>query len=313
MNACENVQAQLLPLVYDLVEPSERQVLEAHLEQCTSCRAALLKVQEQRQLLGEAAKAEFPDVRFTPPAAAPVRATLPSVKPTGPSKPVRHWSRWALAASIAVVLAGGAGFGLYGWHERSTQLNAAQSAVASARQTASDTRQTYDGKTQRSREEIRRIRNHLDELTKKWTDTDAKVRRNIAEKQAELVVTGPKHLQAGGRNEYKIEVKDAKRADVKGEPVEVRIVDPTSKEPLFKKQVKGGEVVTFDLPADLPLAPGVEPLLEVSAKLDGQEVRLAERVPLAPPIFLTHLATDRPMYRPGEVVHFRSLTLERFS
>ena len=31
------------------------------------------------------------------------------------------------------------------------------------------------------------------------------------------------------------------------------------------------------------------------------------------PVYLTHLATDKPMYRPGETVHYRSLTLERFS
>src|SRR5262249_53708028 len=31
------------------------------------------------------------------------------------------------------------------------------------------------------------------------------------------------------------------------------------------------------------------------------------------PVYLTHLATDKPMYQPGETVYFRSLTLERFS
>src|SRR5205807_6055880 len=30
-------------------------------------------------------------------------------------------------------------------------------------------------------------------------------------------------------------------------------------------------------------------------------------------VYLTHLYTDKPMYRPGETVRFRSLTLERFS
>src|SRR5262249_15055466 len=31
------------------------------------------------------------------------------------------------------------------------------------------------------------------------------------------------------------------------------------------------------------------------------------------PLYVTHLTTDKPMYQPGETVHFRSLTLERFS
>ena len=40
---------------------------------------------------------------------------------------------------------------------------------------------------------------------------------------------------------------------------------------------------------------------------------LAERVPLARPVFVTHLVTDKPLYKPGEIVRFRSLTLDRAS
>src|SRR5262249_44706121 len=38
-----------------------------------------------------------------------------------------------------------------------------------------------------------------------------------------------------------------------------------------------------------------------------------ETIPLAGPVYVTHLATDKPLYQPGEMVRFRSLTLERFS
>src|SRR5262249_19650379 len=45
----------------------------------------------------------------------------------------------------------------------------------------------------------------------------------------------------------------------------------------------------------------------------GEQARVSEQLPLVAPTYLTQLTTDRPMYRPGEVVRFRSLTLERFS
>src|SRR5947209_10268874 len=60
--------------------------------------------------------------------------------------------------------------------------------------------------------------------------------------------------------------------------------------------------------------PGSDLYLEVVAHTAGNHKSvLAERVPLAGPMYVTHLVTDKPMYRPGEVVRFRSLTLDRAS
>ena len=68
------------------------------------------------------------------------------------------------------------------------------------------------------------------------------------------------------------------------------------------------------LPRDLPLKPNMELALEVSARAsNGMKAEIKEKLKLVAPIYLTHLTTDKPMYRPGETVHFRSLTLERFS
>lgn len=57
---------------------------------------------------------------------------------------------------------------------------------------------------------------------------------------------------------------------------------------------------------------------DVEAKQEGgeKEVRandltLRGTVKLTAPVYLTHLTTDKPIYQPGEVVRFRSLTLDR--
>ncbi|TWU54535.1 A-macroglobulin complement component [Rubripirellula tenax] len=54
--------------------------------------------------------------------------------------------------------------------------------------------------------------------------------------------------------------------------------------------------------------------LEVTAKATSGSLRSSSlRVPLEPTRCLTYLTVDRPVYRPGETIYFRSLTLERTS
>src|SRR5439155_15444159 len=68
----------------------------------------------------------------------------------------------------------------------------------------------------------------------------------------------------------------------------------------------------FDLPRDLSVKPGAELALVIESKGDAP-FKVKEHLALVAPEYLTHLTTDRPMYRPGETVRFRSLTLERYS
>ena len=72
---------------------------------------------------------------------------------------------------------------------------------------------------------------------------------------------------------------------------------------------------TFTLPPDLPVKPDSRLTLVVSAQRDdlGVQTQVSGELDLAPPVYITHLDTDKPMYQPGEVVHYRSLTLDRFS
>jgi uncharacterized protein YfaS (alpha-2-macroglobulin family) len=70
------------------------------------------------------------------------------------------------------------------------------------------------------------------------------------------------------------------------------------------------------IPPTTPFKTGQSLDLLVSArKLSGaagkEPVQLSGKLHLSAPVSLTHLATDKPMYQPGEVVRFRSLTLDR--
>ena len=64
----------------------------------------------------------------------------------------------------------------------------------------------------------------------------------------------------------------------------------------------------------MPITPGQQIELQFLTQFDdGKPVVLSDNLNLVFPEYVTHLTTDRPMYRPGETVRFRSLTLERFS
>lgn len=66
----------------------------------------------------------------------------------------------------------------------------------------------------------------------------------------------------------------------------------------------------ISLPPDLVIPQGAK-LRLVARPLDGSLASSTISVPLEPTRCLTTLAIDRPVYRPGETVYFRSLTLTR--
>src|SRR5947208_3677291 len=257
MHLCETCQPQLLNYVYDLLEDDERRPIEAHLETCAHCREALARARAQQDVLKAATRASFPDVRFTPPV---VRSFASATEASASPRPVRQrpWRRWAAAACIALILGGGAAFGVYGWHTHRSRIDAAETKLAEARSALADSEQNLTQQTERSRADIERIRDNLRKLMDEWKDADTQVRRNIGDKNVEVIVTGPKNLRAGAVTEYEVELKRPRREAGKDMPVRVGVVDPESKETLYVKEVNGDKF-KFDVPANLDLKPGVEP------------------------------------------------------
>ena len=96
-----------------------------------------------------------------------------------------------------------------------------------------------------------------------------------------------------------------------------RVVDRADKQILYDKMLdtKNGQTkFNIDLPRDLPVKPEMDLALEVFAKnANNAPAPVHEHLALTAPEYVTHLLTDRPMYRPGETVHYRSLTLDRFT
>src|SRR5207248_1403082 len=144
-----------LNYVYELLDDDERRAIHAHLETCADCRSALARARAQQDVLKAATRTSFPDVHFT----APVVRAFPEPMEAAPL-PIRRrpWRRWAAAACIALVLCGGAAFGVYGWHTHRTRIDETEIKLAEARTALANSEQNLTQQSERGREEIERIR-----------------------------------------------------------------------------------------------------------------------------------------------------------
>jgi alpha-2-macroglobulin-like protein len=299
MLSCESCRGQLLEYLYDLLDAGDRRALDAHLTQCAACQAALVKARNQQRLLGAAAKTNFAGVRFEAPAAA---AVLPLAEPL-PRAVVRipAWTRWALAAAVVLAVGGlvTAAALLTGGFLKADGIAAHNGVlVADAGQKMKDLQKEQAALPLKRDQDL--------------TALEARVR----EQQARVIVVSNQAFQPGAPNEYQIQTLDLNDQPRKS-VLDVQIVDLLDRRTVFAEKVAAPTgTARVQVPADLPLKPNSKLSLEVVARLDGVKgapVELRDELDISPPVFVTHLTTDKPMYRPGETVRFRSLTLERFT
>jgi len=318
MKACDQVRSQLLEHLYDLLDGEDRHGLADHLGQCSQCQEELKHAREQMELIAEAAKQEFPHVHFI----RPVDAIETTAQPVSPSR-VRF--RWAVAAAVLLAVAGlGIPTALY-WHQQA-QVARAENVV----QQAMDQLTRVDAHRGRILDEAAHVKadfhRQLDgvdkdvlvarnDLVQLGQDVLQKIQRTNSEvhaNQMDLTVIGPRVLEPGAGNPFQIRTRSFRLQPMPAR-ITVAVRDQNQRE-LFKKEAiasRGDLVVS--LPRDLPLKSDTVLTLEVQAQAEqNPQVVLSETLPLTGSLFITHLATDKPVYQPGETVRFRSLTLERF-
>jgi hypothetical protein len=305
---CERYQAQLLDHLYDLLEPADKLALEGHLAECAPCQEALRQAEEQRQLIAAAAKTEFKSVRFEPPAE---RKTIPLMQPA--SRAGRAWVPWSMAAAILLLIAaGGVPSALYlkGWSEHAQEVarfNGEQKSLQGRRE------QVLAAVTEQSKK-LEQLQAKANEAVETYNNNFAKAQQEVLEKYVVISAVSPQTYEPGAPNNLYVWTTDvwSQPADA---TVKARVLDDQKKvvaEATVEKLAEGQFQVS--LPRDLAVKPNSYPMVEICARNAlGMESKLAEPLQLATPVYFTHIATDKPMYLPGERVFFRSLTLDRFS
>ncbi len=353
MLGCEACQAQMLEHLYDLLDDQERQALLDHLTTCSPCQAALASAQQKQRLLATAARMELlPAFQFVPPApapkamqplpAAPVLLAIPARKPR---QRVR-WRRWAVAAGIVLALVGlsvPAREHARAYAEARDRAHQQELAVADARHQMEEATHKLEEADEKRKDEIKNIHRTVKAAglvlrvegagtlqsgapsvyQVSTSDFDrnavsANIVAQLAQQDAPVDALKRLHERApaapggvagigkgGGKQGVEGAALGSLRDDAKAARPRVTSLEV--------QRVKEG-LYRVTVPANLALPPNRRVTLLVSAKRDsGSEAELRETLALTAPVYLTHLTTDKPMYQPGEIVHFRSLTLDRFS
>ncbi len=297
MHPCPSCQAQMLEYLYDLLDPAERQAVQDHLDACAACRAGLDKAREQQNLLAAAARMEFADVHFAAPAEAP--AVVPMPAPARRKTP--SWRRWAAAAAILLAVGG---LAVPGWSAQEKYADAGRIVQKQQAREAGARQRMTDALTRRQeveQEKLKKVENIVE---------------TAQAAQLKLTVLGSDTAVAGAPAMYEVQT-----TNLSGQPVAAKVtaqVAGADRRPVgdpipIVKASDGKYALT--LPPDLPVKPDSRLTLVVSAKREetGAQARVSGDFDLAAPVYVTRLDTDKPMYQPGEMVHYRSLTLDRFS
>jgi hypothetical protein len=311
MRNCEHFQAQMLEHLYGLLDSNDSQALTDHLDNCPACRAAHAQAEVHQKLLATAAKTQFAGLRFQAPAAQPTTAPAPrAVSVSGRAR----WVPWAVAAGVLLALAGLGVPGAIYWN----QENRAEQALARSRQVESEkqaTEERYRTNLAQAEGAIRELESDIQKLQQEQQQAQAQAQQAAWAKEVRLAVTGPPALQPGAPNQFQVEAQNRQGQQV-AVPFAVEVRDRDNRLIYEPKdlQPQGTGRASFTLPSDLPVKPDSELSLVVSTRGEAAApAKVSEKLSLAAPLYLTHLTTDKPMYQPGEVVHFRSLTVERFS
>ncbi len=291
MWTCQNTEEKLFEFLYELLDQSEKDDFSQHCLACGACGLKLKKALGHKDLLVRATKVQFPNLKFEAPKEVSSSLAMPASFDSA-----RLWM-WSAAAILILGLGLPAGLGIFNYFYCSTIVKHHVDHLAFVKK-------EYILKSKAvallQQEGMAKVRDAADEIQKQ---------------QLKVVVTGPATLQPGAPNSYQILTRDNLNRPVDAK-IEAFVEDKANggtRFPVASQITKMGQLQVV-IPPDLPLRAGSQPTLIVSALRDAEtKVQITEGLQLASMVFVAHIATDKPMYQPGETVYFRTMILERFS
>ncbi|MCI0379540.1 MAG: zf-HC2 domain-containing protein [Gemmataceae bacterium] len=300
MGACQTYQDRLLDFLYGLLDPPEADELRGHLAVCPSCQAALGEAEGQQGLFAKAAHVlrevplfSAPGVEVEPALRAecekpsyeiptPATLPLPSLKPRR-SALRRYWVGWAAAAAILVTA-------LVGNEHYQAGLKEHRRTVAERKKEV----EAFNGKYAMLKSQVEKER-------------AISAERNQAQ-LPQVQVVGPQKLHQDAGANFQLVTRDPE-GELQNAQVNVQLYDGITNKKLLDQNVFCSGVANVHVPG----MTCDNARLVVEAKTPGAQARVEEILHKSATTHATHLALNKAVYLTGEVLFFRSLTLERFS
>jgi tetratricopeptide (TPR) repeat protein/predicted nuclease with TOPRIM domain len=306
----ERFEELMLDYLYQLLDEVDTVAMREYLQANAEARARL---ERARQLLEQAARQSFAHVNFAPP---PSEVAAPAATPTVRSRSFRRRILpWLVAASVVVVVGLGAipivRVGTSFWDARHTY----EVARAKLRQIEQE-HQALVGPLAAEQDRIKQrseeIQQAIQTLAEEKRDRLKNLEEELSQQQIILEVSGPEAIQPGAPNHFQIATLGRARRNPVAARLNIRLLGENDAVLYEEKDVASQGLYTLHIPPDLPVRPNVPLALDITASGKGQlRGELTERLPWAAPRYVTHLATDKPLYQPGQTIYFRSLTLNR--
>jgi len=321
MLTCDDCRDLHADDAFGLLDAAETAALRLHEAGCPACALLRGESLRQRSLIALAAKLPFPAVTFRVPApipvhlAAPTPAVLVSERPRGTVHGMMM--RWAVAASVFLAVAGLGGGALRDLVATAMYQPKIQRESAKIEQGEAD-KTALEREIELARDEVQKqlkiAASKQDELFAEWAAAEDVLTKAVAERPFRLDVDGPGSLVVGAPNEFRIR---ATGSDGNLKPVSVSIsVVSAQGDVLFQQKRVADRNHLVRLPASVwtstKQASGPAELrIDAAEESGAATARVQQTVTLELPALATHLAIDRPLVRPGELIYFRSLTLDR--
>jgi hypothetical protein len=311
---CDECPLVMLDELYGLLEPKESAALAAHVATCPACAAAFARAKADQVRLQNASTLSFPALQFSPPVEPSV--TVPREYASPGEKSVRAtWLGWAVAAGLLLAASGTLGPSVrqVATHVAlSRDLAAARAAVKAAEDEYRETKGAFDSRLAEASKPVNEAQAAYDRVVTQWVNAEAAA---ASARPFAVTVRGPAAALPGAPNVYAIAaVNDA---EVAVAAKVVATLKGRSGKEYFKTTVEtaDGRGVNLRVPASAWVGvPANESLtLHVSATnvKTNQTSQLDEPIRVSAPVYSTVLTTDSPLYRPGDTIRFRSLTLDR--
>lgn len=306
---CELFQAQLLDHMYGLLEADDSLALIEHAGSCEPCRSALLRADGERKLLGAAAKLEFPGLRFQAPA-----ADQPALKFKAPARPRTRppirWQRWAAAAAVLAAVTGIASSAVWyaGTHHDATL--AKNTASANIAKLLDAERKMIDEQDEAIALATRNSKVLGEKIDKLKTERQAKLDA-VASQKMDMVAVGAATVRKDSMFPVEVQTSNAQGAAQAAELSYTVEALGARRVVASRKGIASTGTAAFALQPDASWQPGTYELVVKAASTDGKVSELRQRLQVVGPAYATQLALDKPIYRPGETLLARSLTLDR--